>query len=292
VFGSDEDSKFFQGSSHEKPRIMVADQNFRSGGFVPFEIGEIRQGLAASEFEPFFQPVTSLADGKVVGFEALARWRHPQRGLVAPADFIGIAEGHGFIREIDALILDRAWSAFDRIIETYPQSGAPLTLSVNLSADHLRDDAIVDRVRGLIAAGRGRRSRLQFEITETLRIADIEIAGDVLCKIKDLGVSIALDDFGTGYSSLVYLHRFPIDSIKIDRSFSEAIIESQRSRAIIRAIIGLARSMDLRTVAEGIEEQAVADALRLVGCDFGQGTYFSRPMSEADLTAMLAGKSA
>jgi EAL domain-containing protein (putative c-di-GMP-specific phosphodiesterase class I) len=254
---------------------MVADQNFRSGGFLPFEIGEIRQGLAASEFEPFFQPVTSLADGKVVGFEALARWRHPERGLVAPVDFIGIAEAHGFIREIDAVILDRAWSAFDRIIETYPQSGAPLTLSVNLSADHLRDNAIVDRVRGLIAAGRGRRSRLQFEITETLRIADI-----------------ALDDFGTGYSSLVYLHRFPIDSIKIDRSFSEAIIESQRSRAIIRAIIGLARSMDLRTVAEGIEEQAVADALRLVGCDFGQGTYFSRPMSEADLTAMLAGKSA
>jgi EAL domain-containing protein (putative c-di-GMP-specific phosphodiesterase class I) len=269
---------------------MVGDQNFRSGGFVPFEIGEIRHGLAASEFEPFFQPITSLTDGKLVGFEALARWRHPERGLVAPVDFIAIAETHGFIREIDAVILERAWSGFDQILEKYPRGGAPLTLSVNLSADNLRDNAIIDRVRALIAVGRGRRSRLQFEITETLRISDIEIAGDVLGKLKDIGVSIALDDFGTGYSSLVYLHRFPIDSIKIDRSFSEAIIESQRSRAIIRAIIGLARSMDLRTVAEGIEEQAVADALRLVGCDFGQGTYFSRPVSEADLTAMFAGK--
>ena len=269
---------------------MSGDRKLVRGAVAP-GIKEIRDGLAAFEFEPFFQPIISLTDGRLIGFEALARWRNPERGLIAPVDFVGTAEQHGLIREIDAVILERAWAIFEQILEEHPQGGPPPMLSVNLSADHLRDDAIVDRVRALIAAGRGRSSRLQFEITETLRISDIEVAGEVLTEIKNLGVSIALDDFGTGYSSLVYLHRFPIDSIKIDRSFSEAIIDSQRSRAIIRAIIGLARSMGLRTVAEGIEEQAVADALRLVGCDFGQGTYFSPPVPQADLRAMLAAKS-
>jgi EAL domain-containing protein (putative c-di-GMP-specific phosphodiesterase class I) len=224
-------------------------------------VARIRDGLAAYEFEPFFQPIVRLADSTLVGFEALARWRHAERGLVQPAEFIQLAEDNDLIRAIDAVILDRAWRAFDEASATCSARHPPMMLSVNLSAAHLLDSAIVERIRGLVASGRGHGTRLQFEITETLLIKDHDKAGQVMEQLKGLGVSFALDDFGTGYSSLVYLHRLPIDCVKIDRSFSEALLTSPRSRAIVRAIIGLARAMELRAVAEGVEEKEIADAL-------------------------------
>jgi EAL domain-containing protein (putative c-di-GMP-specific phosphodiesterase class I) len=246
----------------------------------------IRGGLNAYQFEPFFQPIVSLADGSLVGFEALARWRHPTLGLIEPVDFIGDAEAHGLVRAIDAVILDRAWLLLEEALERCPLPG-PLLLSVNLSAAHLRDGAILDRLRDLFAAGRGRHTRLQFEITETLLIKDKEAAATIMDGLRQMGVTFALDDFGTGYSSLVYLHRLPIDCIKIDRSFSEAILNSPRSRAIVRSIIGLARSMELRAVAEGVEEKEVADALFELGCEYGQGVYFSAPFPAGELDPAL-----
>jgi EAL domain-containing protein (putative c-di-GMP-specific phosphodiesterase class I) len=248
-------------------------------------VAAIRDGLAAYEFEPFFQPIVRLSDSSLVGFEALARWRHAERGLVEPADFIALAEAHDLIRAIDAVILDRAWRAFDAALSACARPLPPMTLSVNLSAAHLLDSAIVERIKGLIASGHG--TRLQFEITETLLIKDPDRAGQVMQQLKALGASFALDDFGTGYSSLVYLHRLPIDCIKIDRSFSEAILTSQRSRAIVRSIVGLARSMELRAVAEGVEEKNVADALIGLGCEYGQGVYFGAPVPASGLAECL-----
>ncbi len=248
---------------------------------------DIRGGLAALEFEPFFQPIVSLANSALVGFEALARWRHPERGLVSPAEFVDAAEAAGLIREIDAVILERAWRIFEDALTAHPLRGPPLLLSVNLSTEHLRDAAIVERVEALLAEGRGILSRLQFEITETLLIKNQDEAEDVLNRLKALGISIALDDFGTGYSSLVYLHRFPIDCIKIDRSFSEAILRSQRSRAIVRSIVTLAQSMDLRTIAEGVEEKGVADDLLALGCTFGQGRYYGKPTPASGLIDVI-----
>ncbi|MBV8650612.1 MAG: EAL domain-containing protein, partial [Alphaproteobacteria bacterium] len=176
---------------------------------------------------------------------------------------------------------------FEDALTTNPLRGPPLMLSVNLSTEHLRDAAIVERVEALLNEGRGILSRLQFEITETLLIKNQEEAEDVLNRLKALGVSVALDDFGTGYSSLVYLHRFPIDCVKIDQSFSVAILHSQRSRAIVRSIIILAQSMNLRTIAEGIEEKGVADALLALGCQYGQGRYFGKPTPASGLVDVI-----
>jgi len=250
-------------------------------------VAEIRDGLAAYAFEPFFQPIVDLKDSTLIGFEALARWRHAERGLIEPSEFIQLAEANDLIRAIDAVILDRAWRAFDDALAACARTHEPMLLSVNLSAAHLLDSAIVDRIRGLFAGGRGQGTRLQFEITETMLIKDHAKAGEVMEQLKTMGVSFALDDFGTGYSSLVYLHRLPIDCIKIDRSFSEAILTSPRSHAIVRAIIGLAHSMDLRAVAEGVEEKEVADALLGLECRHGQGLYFGGPIPASGLAAWL-----
>jgi EAL domain-containing protein (putative c-di-GMP-specific phosphodiesterase class I) len=250
-------------------------------------VAQIRDGLAAFEFEPFFQPIVKLADSTLIGFEALARWRHAERGLVAPAEFIQLAEANNLIRAIDAVILDRAWQAFDDALAACTHTHPPMLLSVNLSAAHLLDGAIVERVGDLVAARRGRGAQLQFEITETLLIKDHDRAGQVMEQLKAMGVSFALDDFGTGYSSLVYLHRLPIDCIKIDRSFSEATLTSSRSRAIVRAIVGLAHAMELRAVAEGVANKGVAEALLGLNCRYGQGLYFGEPIPASGLAARL-----
>ena len=247
---------------------------------------DIRIGLDAGEFEPFFQPIVSLSDRRITGFESLARWRNPTRGLVQPAEFVAAAEATGLIREIDTVILQRAWRTLDIALDEFPQAER-LLLSVNLSARHFQDADIVDAVRRLMAEGHGQKSCLQVEITETLLINNTESAEQILTQLKALGVVVALDDFGTGYSSLVYLHRFPIDCIKIDRSFSKQLISSDRSRAIVRSIIGLAASMGLRSVAEGVEEEAVVSALADLGCQYAQGTYFSVPLPEAGLRELL-----
>jgi EAL domain-containing protein (putative c-di-GMP-specific phosphodiesterase class I) len=248
----------------------------------------IRGGIAASEFEPFFQPIVSLADSRLVGFEALARWRHPERGIVPPAEFVAHAEACGLIRSLDGVILEQAWRAFDRAVAACRPSGKPLVLSVNLSTGHLLDWAVVDHVEALLAEGRGRNSRLQFEITETLVIDDAPLAVQILKKLQTLGVSIAVDDFGTGYSSLVYLHRLPIDCVKIDRSFSEGLVTCARSRIIVQSIIGLARALNIHTVAEGVEDPAVAMELMALGCEFGQGLYFGEPVAAAHIQSVMS----
>ncbi|HEX4504843.1 MAG TPA: EAL domain-containing protein [Alphaproteobacteria bacterium] len=253
----------------------------------PCAVSQIRDGLAAYEFEPFFQPIVNLADSSLAGFEALARWRHAERGLVEPAEFIQLAEANDLIRAIDAVILDRAWGAFDGALFACARPHPPLLLSVNLSAANLEDSAAIERIEALVANGRSHGVQLQFEITETMLIADLTKAAQMMERLKAVGVSFALDDFGIGYSSLVYLHRLPIDCIKIDRSFSEAILTSQRSRTIVRAIAGLAQAMELRAVAEGVEDKAVADALLGLNCGYGQGLYFGEPVPASGLAACL-----
>ncbi len=247
----------------------------------------IRAGLDAGEFEPFFQPIVDLKDRSLVGFEALARWRHPDRGLLQPAEFVWQAEASGLIRAIDARILELAWRAVEQTLAGRPAPSKPLLLSVNLSTEHLLDRAVVDRLAALVAEGLGSACQLQFEITETLLINNKQHAKDILDELKRLNIAIALDDFGTGYSSLVYVHQLPIDCIKIDRSFSEAILRSKRSRAIVSAIVGLALSLDMRAVAEGVEEEAVAAELLALGCRFGQGIHFGRPVPAAEIGTVM-----
>lgn len=241
---------------------------------------EIERGLEQREFTPAFQPIVDMTNGSVVGFEALARWRHPHRGMLPPKDFVGNAEACGLIASIDAQILDQAWNAFGAMLAS-GAAGEVKTLSVNLSAHNLLDRAIVDRLERLLSSRPAVPGLLQLEITETLLINNHERAYAILNALKELGISIALDDFGTGYSSLVYLQKLPIDCIKIDRSFSAEILSCARSRTIVGAITGLADSLGISTVAEGVEEEAVAQALLSVGCRFGQGHHFGAPVAPA-----------
>ncbi|GIL38685.1 EAL domain-containing protein [Roseiterribacter gracilis] len=255
--------------------------------------GELRQGLDNDEFEPFFQPIVDLDTGEIAGFEALARWRKPDRGLIPPIEFIGVAEQTGLIREIDAVVLASAWkslaSAQEAVAGKKGRSTKPLFLSINIAAENFVDMQLVANVRKLLGTAGFDPSLLKLEITESGLINSPEIAYRVLTELRSLGVSIALDDFGTGYSSLSYLHRFPIDSLKIDRTFVNALASSDRSRAIVRTIVGLGQSMSLKVIAEGIEEESTADMLREMGLQYGQGYHYSMPVGRASMQQMLLG---
>jgi diguanylate cyclase len=253
--------------------------------------GELRTGLENGEFEPFFQPIVDLDSGEIAGFEALARWRKPDRGLIPPIEFIGVAEQTGLIRDIDAQVLASAWkglaAAQAQVARVQGSATKPLFLSINIAAENFVDMSLVERVEALLETTDFDPSLLKLEITESGLINSPETAYRVLTRLRQLGVSIALDDFGTGYSSLSYLHRFPIDSLKIDRTFVNALPQSERSRAIVRTIAGLGQSMSLKVIAEGIEEESTAAILREMGLRYGQGYHYSMPVGRATMTQML-----
>jgi diguanylate cyclase len=241
---------------------------------------ELKQGLLKGELEPFFQPIVSLRDGVGSGFEALVRWRHPQRGLVPPAEFIALAEKCGLIREIDLFVLQASLGALEEARSKMKGRGdaEPLFVSVNLSGHHFEDDTVINRVRQVLNASNVDPAWVKLEITESALIADPDSAFGILAQLKALGVSIALDDFGTGFSSLSYLQRFPLDVLKIDRSFTKTVTENTRSRAIVQTITQLAKTMEMQVVAEGVEQIEIVDALTKIGCDYAQGHYYGKPM--------------
>jgi EAL domain-containing protein (putative c-di-GMP-specific phosphodiesterase class I) len=251
---------------------------------------ELRHGLDNSEFEPFFQPIVELSTGDIAGFEALARWRKPARGLVPPLEFIGIAEQTGLICEIDHTVMTKAWALLEdaqQAVVNRAGKASPLFLAINIAAENFQDLSLVHKVRRLVEDSRLDPTLLKLEITESGLINSPEIAYRVLSDLSDMGVSIALDDFGTGYSSLSYLHRFPIDSLKIDRSFVSALATSERSRAIVKTIVGLAETMQLKLIAEGIEEEETAELLRQMGLRYGQGYLYSMPVAHGGMQQML-----
>jgi EAL domain-containing protein (putative c-di-GMP-specific phosphodiesterase class I) len=245
---------------------------------------DLERGLNAGEFEPFFQPIVTIADGTLAGFEALARWRHPERKLVPPSDFIELGEKCGLIRRIDLAIIAEAC----RILRHAASGRTMPFLSVNLSAQHFTDLGVVDGLAKILGETGFEASNLKVELTETALIDDPYKAREVLTRIKDLGITIALDDFGTGYSSLSYLHSFPFDVLKIDQSFVRQLGSPGRTHDIVQTIITLAKRMGMDVVAEGIETPDLIPPLRELGCTFGQGYHYSRPVPACDLGALLA----
>jgi diguanylate cyclase (GGDEF)-like protein len=248
---------------------------------------ELRRALAAGEFVPHFQPVVSLTSGRTVSAEALVRWHHPQRGVLPPSAFIELAEESGLIVDIGRSVLLRAcaeavaWPSGPR---------GPIGVSVNLSAKQLQAEDLVDEVADVLDATGLSASRLTLEITESVLVDDPASAARTLGALKALGVSIALDDFGTGYSSLSYLSRFPVDVLKIDKSFVDAVdmADAGTERALLQAIVGLGRTLELNVVAEGIERPEQRIALQKLGCGLGQGYLFGRPVPSEDLASGLA----
>jgi diguanylate cyclase (GGDEF)-like protein/PAS domain S-box-containing protein len=237
---------------------------------------DLQRALVNSEFELYYQPVIRLGDSTISGVEALVRWQHPERGIVGPTEFIPFAEESGLIIPIGRWVLREGCRQAKYIQQQVP-SDRPLTMNINISAVQLHHSDIVEDVRDALAeSGLDPRS-LTLEITETVMMTNADLAEERLTQLKQLGVSIALDDFGTGYSSLGYLARFPVDVIKMDRSFLVAGASPVTS-GLATAVIGLGKTFELAVVAEGIEFPEQWSTLRDLGCELGQGFYFAKPM--------------
>jgi EAL domain-containing protein (putative c-di-GMP-specific phosphodiesterase class I) len=211
----------------------------------------------------------------VVGAEALVRWRHPERGLLTPDKFVGVAEETGLILPLGSFVLAQACH---RARAWRDRHGAALSMSVNLSAQQFQQPRLVEEVEGILSATGVDPDRICLEITESVVMGDVEHTIRVLRRLKALGVRLAIDDFGTGYSSLGYLKHFPVDVVKIDRSFVIALDTSPVDSAIAAAVIGLAKALGMTTVAEGVETEAQLKHLQSLGCPVMQGYYFSRPL--------------
>lgn len=239
---------------------------------------DLRKAIERQELELAFQPYVSLAEGRLVGFEALARWNHPERGIISPSDFIPIAEDSGLIVPLGRWAIETACNQIADWRRRCP-GAADLTVGVNVSGLQLAQDDIVSAVEAALTASGIPGRALKVELTESAIVENPELARQIFTKLKQLDLSIAMDDFGTGYSSLSYLQQLPIDVLKIDQSFVAGMLNSDDSHKIVTTIIALARNLGMTTVAEGVEEQSQAERLRALGCDTAQGYFFARPMA-------------
>lgn len=246
-------------------------------------VNELRQAIDGAQFVLAFQPIVGAGSGRIGGVEALVRWAHPERGLVAPGAFIPLAEEAGLIASIGRMVMREAcWQ-----LAQWQEAGAEIYMSVNVSPAQFDSDDFVSELQGLLTATGLAPSSLQLEITEGMVMGNPDRAASLLDQVKGLGVRLSLDDFGTGHSSLAYLRRFPIDVIKIDRSFVNDIADSGDDAPIIRAIIAIAASMGSEVIAEGVETEVQRDVLMGLGCHQMQGFLFHRPMPAAMLDRSL-----
>jgi EAL domain-containing protein (putative c-di-GMP-specific phosphodiesterase class I) len=248
---------------------------------------DLRQALDRHQFRLMYQPIIELQTNVVVGFEALIRWDHPTLGLIEPDAFIPIAERNGTIVTIGKWVLDEACRTAAGWRDAY--SASRLTMAVNLSVRQIATPELVDHVANALDRWGLEPSSLVLEMTESVLVQDAAVATQRLEELRALGVRLAIDDFGTGYSSLSYLRQFPIDILKIDRSFTNTITDDSLAPAIVRGLLDLAKTLRIETVAEGIELDIQRDSLRDQHCDFGQGFLFAKPLSLADASEVVAG---
>jgi EAL domain-containing protein (putative c-di-GMP-specific phosphodiesterase class I) len=286
----DADTAMYRAKSLGKARYEVFDADMRASVLARLQVEmDLRRALERDEFENFYQPIVSLAAGEIVGFEALLRWNHPTRGQLAPEEFISVAEETGLIRELGWWNLREACRQMSEWRGRY-DAYANLTMSVNLSPKQFLQPNLVQDVTSLLLELGLPPSALKLELTESTVMGDPSAAVEMLQEIKTLGVSLAIDDFGTGYSSLSYLHRFPLDTLKIDRSFISGISDGEQSgdgSEIARTILPMAKNLNLDVVAEGVETGEQLALLKKLLCKYGQGYYFSKPLSAEETEQLL-----
>jgi diguanylate cyclase (GGDEF)-like protein/PAS domain S-box-containing protein len=285
----DADTAMYRAKSLGKARYEVFDADMRASVMARLQLEtDLRHALERGEFRNFYQPIVALVSGEIAGFEALLRWQHPTRGLLGPSEFIPVAEETGLIRELGWWNLREAC----RQISEWRAgliAHSNLTVSVNLSAKQFLQPNLVEDIRKLLVELALPPAALKLEITESTVMADPLAAVEMLQQIKSLGIRLAIDDFGTGYSSLSYLHRFPLDTLKIDRSFISVMEEDGEGMEIARSIVPMANNLRLDVVAEGVETIQQVALLKKLQCKYGQGYYFSRPLSAEGIAALLAG---
>lgn len=245
---------------------------------------ELTQALERQEFVLFYQPIIDLDLDEVAGFEALIRWRRPDGRIVPPIDFIEVAEETSLIIPLGKWVLEEAMAGLNRLQRRLDAAGGKrrLFMGINVAARQFGDSDFPRQVASALSESGCEPKRIKLEITENALVRDADQAATQMTACRELGCQVALDDFGTGYSSFGYLARFPIDTMKIDRSFVQDMLTQRRSTAIVRGICGIAKGLEVPLVAEGIETPDHVTALRAMGCEYGQGFLFSRPVGEAD----------
>jgi len=282
------DMAMYTAKNQGKARYQLFEPTMHDRAIHRLELkADLQRAVENEEFTLHYQPIMLLADGAASGFEAVIRWNHRRRGLVPPLEFIPLAEETGLIIPIGRWVLREAAKRGVWLNEQWPQD-PPLTIAVNLSARQLQQPGLVAEVQEALQTSGLPPSSLVLEITESVMMQDIDSSILKLRELKDIGVMLAIDDFGTGYSSLNYLRQFPVDILKVDRSFISEVTGSGEEAALTDAIISLAGTLGLAAVAEGIEQREQYARLLELHCDLGQGFYFARPMDAEQLERFLA----
>jgi diguanylate cyclase (GGDEF)-like protein len=282
----DADIAMYRAKENGKARYEMFDHGMHARAVSRLQLeSDLRQAIENKEFCVYYQPIVSLQTGRLAGFEALVRWNHPRRGLVSPADFIPVAEETGLIVPIGQWVLNEA-CAHVRQWQLDSPSHRALSLSVNLSARQVAQPDLLDRIKEALATSKLNPHCLKLEITESVVMENAEAAALMFKQLRALGVQLSIDDFGTGYSSLSYLHRFPLNYLKIDRSFVTRLT-TDNDNAIVKTISTLARNLGMEVIAEGIETEEQHQQLKMLGCEYGQGYLFSRPVDNDGVEHLL-----
>ncbi|HAO11431.1 MAG TPA: GGDEF domain-containing response regulator [Planktothrix sp. UBA8407] len=277
----DADTAMYQAKTLGKARYQVFNQDMHTRALTRLQLeNDLRRAIDRQEFIVYYQPIICLLTGRISSFEALVRWKHPQRGLVPPNDFIPIAEATGLIIPLGFWVLENSCRQLKLWQEKSAQRGEifDITMSVNLSVKQFSQPNLIEQIDQVLESLQLDSKNLKLEITETAIMDNPELASELFEQLKARQIQLSLDDFGTGYSSLSYLHRFPLDIIKIDRSFISNLDSMEKNLEVVQAILNLAHHLGMSVVAEGIENQEQLSLLRLLGCELAQGYLFAKPL--------------
>ncbi|QFS46150.1 GGDEF domain-containing response regulator [Nostoc sphaeroides] len=284
----DADTAMYRAKAQGRAKYHVFNPAMHQEAIQLLELeNDLRRAVERQEFLVYYQPIVSLATGRISGFEALVRWQHPIRGLVSPIEFIPVAEETGLINPINSWVLQSACRQLS-IWQRYPVTPEPLTMSVNLSARLFLQPNLVEQIDRIIYEYKINPAYLELEITESVIMENTNAIEKILEQLKQRKIKLNMDDFGTGYSSLSYLHSFPFDALKIDKSFVKRMQENKENMGLVPAMISIANSMGMSAIAEGVETQEQLAQLRSLNCNFAQGYLFSKPIEQQLVIKLLA----
>ncbi len=284
----DADTAMYRAKAQGKAKYHVFNPAMHQEAIQLLELeNDLRRAVERQEFIVYYQPIVSLTTGRISGFEALVRWQHPTRGLVSPTEFIPVAEETGLINAINTWVLQSACHQLS-IWQHHPVTPEPLTMSVNLSARLFLQPNLLEQIDRIIYENKINPAYLELEITESVIMENTDAIKIILQQLKQRKIKLIMDDFGTGYSSLSYLHSFPLNALKIDKSFVKRMQDNKDNMGLVPAMIGIANSMGMTAIAEGVETQEQLAQLRSFNCDFAQGYLFSKPIEQQLVLKLLA----